>query len=149
MSNVAVKGDRTRKDRSSFKEDGWRDAFNGLSNYFQETLVMMKHYFNFEFPPFDDLNSTGWEAFKKQLKASIKEEKLSKMDLEDSIKNYKDMLNSKCLELEQMQEKLANVVASKGFFDKEANLSAIMAGDLMDKKGIEGLASLLNDVLLY
>ena len=134
--------ERNKQDRAKAIDDTKQPKFDALSNYFQEVLVLLKHFFDFEFPPFDDLGSTkDWDAFKKRLKLSIREDRQDKADLQENINNYKQLLDSKCIELERLQEKLTGATAPKGFFDKEANLSDILAGE----KGLVG-GSLMNDV---
>ena len=78
--------ERNKQDRAKAIDDTKQPKFDALSNYFQEVLVLLKHFFDFEFPPFDDLGSTkDWDAFKKRLKLSIREDRQDKADLQENI----------------------------------------------------------------
>jgi chromosome segregation ATPase len=81
-------------------------AESKLSQYFQELVLLLKNYYNFEFPPFDDMNSKEWDYFPKRIKSEIKAQLEKIEDLQDSINQYKMIIETKCVENEALADKI-------------------------------------------
>jgi hypothetical protein len=117
-----------------------------ITELFQETLVLVKNYIDVEIPPFDDVYSREWEYFLKNLKIELKSQRQNEEHLQESINQYKSLLDSKCSELAHLNEKymgrLGLSVEMKGFLDRDINISGIQNLSIEKKK----LEEIMNEV---
>jgi len=79
--------------------------FRTLKQHYKSLVFMIKNFFTFEVPPLDNLNDKAWDNFVRNLKKKFVEQKIEFDHLTESIKNYKFLLDQKCIESQEFEEK--------------------------------------------
>ena len=82
------------------------NKFRTLKHSYKNLLYMMMNFIDFDIPPMDNLNDKAWHTFVKRIKKKFVEQKIANDHLEESIKNYKSLLDMKCVECSELDERL-------------------------------------------
>jgi chromosome segregation ATPase len=96
MKNSKSKIDKSKDDSKAVQ----------LIQKFSSTLGMLQNFYTFDIPPMEDLYHRDWDTFVRKLKDQIRMERLERDNLVETVSQYKTQLNSKCLENEEMSQKL-------------------------------------------